>query len=53
MWCGWAFVVLVVYLSLNTEPVDVGRVEEVKAGHFIAYGWLVLWFARARAWGLH
>lgn len=53
---GWAFVVLVIYLSLNPDPIDAGRVEGVKVGHFIAYGWLMLWFAATPslvwAWGL-
>ena len=40
------FVGLVVYLSLNTNPLDAGRFEDVKVGHFIAYGWLMLWFAQ-------
>jgi len=43
---GWAFVVLVVYLSLTPEPIDLGRIDEVKVGHFLAYGWLVLWFSQ-------
>ena len=43
---GMGFVALVVYLSINTEPIDVGRVEDVKVGHFIAYGWLMLWFCQ-------
>ena len=43
---GWAFVVLVIYLSLNTDPIDAGRVEGVKVGHFIAYAWLMLWFSQ-------
>ena len=43
---GWSFVVLVVYLSLTPEPVDIGRIEEVKVGHFLAYGWLMLWFSQ-------
>jgi hypothetical protein len=49
LWCGWAFVVLVIFLSLNTEPVDVGRIDEVKAGHFLAYGWLVLWVSQGNS----
>lgn len=41
---GFATVALVVYLSLTPDPVDAGRMGEVKTGHFIAYGWLGLWF---------
>ena len=46
LWCGWAFVVLVVYLSLTPEPIDMGRIDDVKVGHLLAYGWLVLWFSQ-------
>ncbi|HEY2627774.1 MAG TPA: hypothetical protein VGI57_01545 [Usitatibacter sp.] len=57
--CGFAFVGLVIYLSLTTSPIDAGRFEGVKVGHFIAYAWLTAWFAeiyksaRSRiAWGI-
>jgi len=43
---GFGFIALVIYLSLNTDHIDAGRVEDVKVGHFIAYGWLMLWFAQ-------
>jgi VanZ family protein len=43
---GFALVVLVVYLSLTTDPVDVGRLDDIKVGHFIAYFVLMLWFAQ-------
>ncbi len=43
---GFAFVALVVYLSLKPDPVDTGRVAGVKTGHFIAYAWLMWWFAQ-------
>jgi hypothetical protein len=43
---GWAFVVLVIYLSLTPNPIDAGRIEGVKVGHFLAYGWLMLWFSQ-------
>lgn len=43
---GLAFVALVIYLSLKPDPVDTGRVAGVKTGHFIAYAWLMWWFAQ-------
>ena len=43
---GWAFVVLVVYLSLTPRPIEVGRIEGVNVGHLVAYGWLMLWFSQ-------
>jgi len=44
--CGFAFVALVIYLSLTPNPVDTGRIEDVKTGHFIAYAWLMWWFGQ-------
>jgi hypothetical protein len=44
--CGAAFVALVIFLSLTPHPIDAGRIEEVKVGHFIAYAWLMLWYAQ-------
>ena len=48
-----------IYLSLTTHPIVLDAWEGVKIGHFIAYMWLMLWFAqifpsaRARiAWGI-
>jgi hypothetical protein len=43
---GFGFVALVVYLSLTPNPIDTGRLGEIKIGHFIAYAWLVLWFSQ-------
>jgi len=43
---GFALVALVVFLSLTPNPLDVGQFEEVKVGHFVAYGALMLWFAQ-------
>jgi VanZ family protein len=43
---GAGLVVLVIYLSLTPDPVDVGKIEEVKTGHFLAYAVLMLWFAQ-------
>ena len=43
---GFALVALVIYLSLTPDPVDVGKIEEVKTGHFLAYAVLMLWFAQ-------
>ena len=44
--CGVAFVLLVVYLSLAPHAPDVGRMHDVKVGHFLAYGWLMFWFCQ-------
>jgi hypothetical protein len=43
---GMALVAVVAFLSLTPDPLDVGRVHQVKVGHFIAYGTLMLWFAQ-------
>ena len=43
---GFALVALVIYLSLTPDPIDVGTIEEVKTGHFLAYAVLMLWFAQ-------
>jgi hypothetical protein len=44
--CGIAFIGLVIYLSLTTHPIAIDSFEGVKMGHFIAYAWLMLWFAQ-------
>lgn len=41
---GAGFVALVVYLSLAASAPDVGRMGEVKVGHFLAYAWLMFWY---------
>lgn len=46
---GFAFIALVAWLSLTPQPVDAGRLGEVKIGHFVAYGWLMLWFSQLHA----
>lgn len=43
---GIGFVGLVIFLSLTPEPIDLGRADDLEAGHFVAYGWLVLWFSQ-------
>lgn len=40
---GWSFVALVIYLSLNHDPVPVPDVG-FKLGHVMAYAWLMFWF---------
>ena len=44
---GWAWVALVWYLSLTSRPLDIDLGTEFndKIGHFIAYTWLMFWFA--------
>ena len=46
---GYAFVALVVYLSLTPSPIVAPSVDGVKTGHVLAYLWLTLWFAQAYA----
>lgn len=43
---GAAFVALVIYLSLSTQTIDAGRIEDVKTGHFLAYFWLMYWYSQ-------
>lgn len=43
---GWALVALVVYLSLNRDPLEVPVGEGNQLGHLIAYGTLMLWFSQ-------
>ena len=43
---GIGFVLLVIYLSLTPDPVDIGQPEGIKFDHVIAYGWLMMWFAQ-------
>jgi len=42
---GWAFVALVVYLSLMRPP-SIVTPQVFNAGHLVAYTWLMLWFAQ-------
>ena len=43
---GIGFVLLVIYLSLTPDPVDIGQPEGMKIDHVIAYAWLMMWFAQ-------
>jgi VanZ family protein len=43
---GAGLVVLVIWLSLTPDPLDVGGPEEFDPGHFIAYAVLMFWFAQ-------
>ncbi len=52
MGLGAAFVALVIYLSLTPDPVDAGQVGGIKAGHFIAYCWLMFWSAQLLRTGI-
>jgi VanZ family protein len=42
---GWAWVAAIVWLSVTPSPPKVDFPESDKAGHFIAYGSLMFWFA--------
>lgn len=44
---GGAFVLLVIYLSLNHDPVPAPAYWGVKSGHVAAYAWLMYWFRQA------
>jgi VanZ family protein len=46
---GGALILLVVYQSLNHDPIEVTVVEGNMGGHFIAYGTLMLWFSQLHA----
>lgn len=46
--CGFAFVVLVIYLSVTPDPLHPPTVRNFKTGHILAYAWLMLWFAQVR-----
>jgi len=41
---GWTCVAGIVWLSLTPSPPSVGFETSDKAGHFLAYGLLMLWF---------
>jgi len=43
---GVGFVLLVVYLSLASDPPDIDIPGGFDFGHLIAYGWLTIWFAQ-------
>ena len=43
---GWMLVGAVIFISLMPEPPDVGVRGGDKAGHFLAYGLLMLWFVQ-------
>jgi VanZ family protein len=42
--CGAGFVVLVIYLSLTSHPIDAPVWMNFKIGHILAYAWLMFWF---------
>ncbi len=41
---GWAWAAAIVWLSLTPSPPKVDFEQSDKLGHFVAYGWLMLWF---------
>jgi VanZ like protein len=43
---GWGFVCLVIYLSLTADSLPIVGTSGNKPGHFVAYAWLMLWFAQ-------
>jgi hypothetical protein len=46
---GVALILLVIYQSLNHDPIEVTVVEGNMGGHLIAYGTLMLWFSQMHA----
>lgn len=44
--CGLGFVLLVAYLSLTPDPIDLGQPEGLKIDHIVAFGWLMIWFGQ-------
>ena len=44
--CGLGFVLLVAFLSLTPEPIDLCQPEGLKIDHMLAYGWLMIWFGQ-------
>ena len=43
---GWAWVALVIYLSLTPHPPEINMISGDKIGHMLAYLFLMLWFAQ-------
>lgn len=43
---GVGFVLLVAFLSLTPDPLDIGQPTGLKLDHMIAYAWLMLWFGQ-------
>ena len=43
---GAGFVLLVIYLSVTSRPLDVPSVYGMKTGHILAYAWLMFWFSQ-------
>ena len=48
---GWAWVALVWFLSLTSDPleIDLGTTFNDKIGHVMAYAWLMFWFGNLYA----
>ena len=45
LFLGWMLILLVVYLSLTPNPIEVPVEQGDKIGHVLAYGTLMIWFA--------
>lgn len=43
---GWAWVAAIVWLSLTPSPPQVDVAHSDKMGHFVAYAFLMFWFAQ-------
>ncbi|TMH62130.1 MAG: VanZ family protein [Betaproteobacteria bacterium] len=51
VWCaiGIGLVMLVIWLSLTRQPIEIPVEHGDKLGHFVAYGTLMFWFAQLDA----
>ena len=43
---GIGFVLVVAFLSLTPDPLDIGQPTGLKLDHMIAYAWLMFWFGQ-------
>lgn len=43
---GWAWIGLVIYLSLTPRPPEIDVIAGDRIGHLLAYAFLMLWFAQ-------
>ena len=43
---GSGFVLLVIYLSVTPQPLNVPKWHALNVGHMMAYAWLMFWFSQ-------
>ncbi len=44
--CGACFLILVIYLSVTPQPLNVPKWHAFNIGHMSAYAWLMFWFSQ-------